>query len=145
VKEQPQQPDQPGPAGQDTTHPGGSETILLVEDRADVRELTASTLRELGYTVLEAPGAPRALELCQDRGHTIHLLMTDVSMPGMTGIELADRVRTYQPEIKILFMSGYSDPYRLSEQLVRPGCLYLQKPFTPDSLAGAARDLLDRN
>ena len=122
----------------------GTENILLVEDREDVRRLTGQILRDLGYTVLEADGPARALELAQDRSHPIHLLLTDVVMPEMNGLELADHVLTYQNAIKVLYMSGYSDaPTNLSERLAEPGYAYLQKPFTPHTLAASVRRVLD--
>jgi PAS domain S-box-containing protein len=122
----------------------GTENILLVEDREDVRRLIGQILRDLGYTVLEADCPARALELAQDRSHSIHLLLTDVVMPEMNGIELADHVLTYQNEIKVLYVSGYSDaPQNISEKLSEPGSAYLQKPFTPDGLAASVRRVLD--
>jgi two-component system cell cycle sensor histidine kinase/response regulator CckA len=121
----------------------GSETILLVEDREDVRRFVLRALRDLGYKVLEADGSPRALELCQDRSRTIDLLLTDISMPGMTGFELADHVRNYHLGIRFLFMSGYADPSRFSGKLNQHGGAYLQKPFTVPVLAGKIREVLD--
>jgi len=121
----------------------GAETILLVEDREDVRELTAHTLREYGYTVLDAESPARALELGLDRGRTIHLLLTDVVLPQINGFDLASRIRTCHGGIKVLFMSGYADPARVAERITEPGCAYLQKPFDPHMLAVAVRELLD--
>jgi two-component system, cell cycle sensor histidine kinase and response regulator CckA len=124
--------------------PAGSETILLVEDREDVRELTARTLEELGYTVLEAEDSASALKFLRDRGEHIDLLLTDVAMPGINGFELADLIRTYQSGIKVLFISGYSDPEHFAGKLTDPDCAYLAKPFTPHALATLTRDLLNR-
>jgi two-component system, cell cycle sensor histidine kinase and response regulator CckA len=123
---------------------GGSETILLVEDREDVRELTAHTLHELGYQVLEADGSDLALRLAQDRSRQIHLLLTDIVMPGIKGFELANLVESYQRGVKVLFMSGYSDPSQVGAFTSRPDHVYLQKPFTPGALADVVRRLLDR-
>jgi len=123
--------------------PVGTETILLVEDRDDVRNLTSKTLHELGYTVLEADGAARALELGLDRGRAIHLLLTDIVMPGMNGFDLAEHIRTYQAGIRVLFMSGFTDATRVFEKLSHSDAAFLQKPFTPHSLAVAVRNLLD--
>jgi two-component system, cell cycle sensor histidine kinase and response regulator CckA len=122
----------------------GSETILLVEDREDVRELTAHTLHELGYQVIEADGSDLALRLAQDRSRRIDLLLTDVIMPGVKGFELANLVESYQRGIKVLFMSGYSDPSQTAALASRPDHVYLQKPFTPQTLANTVRRLLDR-
>jgi signal transduction histidine kinase/CheY-like chemotaxis protein len=127
-----------------TTAQLGTETILLVEDREDVRRLAGQILRELGYTVLEAEGPARALELAQDRGRPIHLLLTDIVMPEMDGLELASHVQTYQNAVKVLYMSGYADaPQNISEKLAEPGSAYIQKPFTPASLAMTIRQVLD--
>jgi PAS domain S-box-containing protein len=122
----------------------GSETILLVEDREDVRELTARTLRDLGYAVLEAEDSATALKFFRDRTQTIDLLLTDVAMPGINGFELADLIRTYQNDIKVLFVSGYADPEHFAARLSEPGSAYLPKPFTPQALATLIRHLLDR-
>jgi PAS domain S-box-containing protein len=122
----------------------GTENILLVEDREDVRRLTSQILRNLGYTVLEADGPTRALELAQDRSVPIHLLLTDVVMPDMDGIELAGHILSYQKAAKVLYMSGYADaPQNISAKLSEPGSAYLQKPFTPDNLAVTIRRVLD--
>jgi two-component system, cell cycle sensor histidine kinase and response regulator CckA len=121
----------------------GSETVLLVEDREDVRELTARTLRDLGYTVHEADSPERALEIGLDRSRTIHLLLTDIVMPRINGFDLAARIRTYHNGLKVLFMSGYTDPLRVSEKVTQPGSAYLQKPFTPQALGITIRNLLD--
>jgi CheY-like chemotaxis protein len=120
----------------------GTETILLVEDQQEVRKLAAGILTSLNYTVLIADAPERALELAQDRSRTIHLLLTDVIMPGMPGTELADLIRTYQAGIKVLFMSGYGEASHVSERISRPGFGFLQKPFTPESLAIKLREIL---
>jgi CheY-like chemotaxis protein len=122
----------------------GSETILLVDDREDVRELTARTLHDLGYIILEAEDSASALKFFRDRNREIDLLITDVAMPGINGFELADLIRTYQNGIKVLFMSGYTDPEKFSEKVLESGSAYLPKPFTPQALATQVRELLDR-
>src|SRR5262249_40304532 len=122
----------------------GTETVLLVEDREDVRELTARTLRDLGYTVLEAEDSASALKFFRDRKQEIDLLLTDVAMPGINGFELADLIRTYQDGIRVLFVSGYADPEHFAARLSEPGAAYLPKPFTPQTLASMVRHLLDR-
>jgi PAS domain S-box-containing protein len=122
----------------------GTETILLVEDREDVRELTARTLRDLGYTVLEAEDSATALKFLRGRARAIDLLLTDVAMPGINGFELADLIRTYQSGIKVLFVSGYADPEHFAARLSDPGCAYLSKPYRPQALANLIRHLLDR-
>lgn len=121
-----------------------SETILVVEDRADLRELAARTLRDLGYTVLEADDATRALQFVRDLNRKIRLLLTDISMPGIDGFDLADLIRAYRSEVKVLLMSGYAaHPGEVAERLAEHGFAYLQKPFSREALAAAARSLLD--
>jgi CheY-like chemotaxis protein len=120
----------------------GTETILLVEDREEIREIAAQTLRELGYEVLEAEGSSTALTFVQD-GNPIDLLLTDIAMPGMNGFELADLIRCHRSGMKTLFMSGYPDPEPLSSKSMTRDYGYLQKPFTPRMLAARVRDLLD--
>ena|SRR5215472_11611039 len=122
----------------------GTETILLVEDQQEVRKLAAGILTSLRYTVLVAETPERALELAQDRSRTIHLLLTDVIMPGMPGTELADLIKTYQAGIKVLFVSGYGEASHVSERISRPGFGFLQKPFTPEALAIKLREVLDQ-
>jgi two-component system, cell cycle sensor histidine kinase and response regulator CckA len=133
-------PAREGSAGASTLR--GTENILLVEDREDVRKLTARLLGDLGYTVLEAESPARALELAQDRSRAIQLLLTDVVMPGMAGFELADLIKTYQAGIKVLFMSGYVDASHCAEKASEPGFGYLEKPFTPEILAIRVREIL---
>jgi PAS domain S-box-containing protein len=123
----------------------GSETILVTEDREDVRQLVAHTLRSLGYTVLEANGPTMALELARDRTHVVHLLLTDLAMPDMNGFELAEHVGAYCQGIKILFMSGFADNPHITAKVSQSRRSYLQKPFTPDALASAVRKVLDEN
>ena len=131
--------------GTQTVMQRGSETVLLVEDREDVRQLAARTLLELGYQVLEADGSERALRLAQDRSRRIHLLLTDIVMPGVKGFELANLVEAYQSGVKVIFMSGYNDPSQAGEFTPDPNHIYLQKPFTPETLSGLVRRLLDRS
>jgi CheY-like chemotaxis protein len=139
-----QEPKSHQPAGNAGALQKGSETILLVEDREDVRELTARTLSDLGYTVLEAEDSASALKFLRDRKSEIHLLLTDVAMPGINGFELADLIRTYQSSIKVLFISGYANPEHYGSRLSEPGSAYLAKPFAAQALATAVRQLLDR-
>jgi PAS domain S-box-containing protein len=121
---------------------GGTETILLVEDQNEVRALAAKILRELGYTVLEAETAGRALEVFQTYTSPIHLLLTDIVMPMMGGVELADRVKPVQPQLKVIFMSGYGDSELNGEGLPQ-NLLRIHKPFTPEVLAQKVREILD--
>jgi len=124
--------------------PPGDETILLVEDEEAVRTLSARVLRELGYTLLEAAHGEEALRVVREHaGQPLHLLVTDVVMPQMGGKALAERLRAAQPDLKVLFMSGYSDNGILHLGLTEHGTAYLQKPFTPGVLARKIRDTLD--
>jgi PAS domain S-box-containing protein len=124
--------------------PGGTETILLVEDDASLCELAATLLRRLGYTVLTAANGVEALSLKQQRatGH-IDLLFTDVVMPHMSGKELADRVQALFPHTKILFTSAYTENASLRQGVLDKGVAFLQKPFTPTALAHKVRAVLD--
>ncbi len=107
-----------------------SETVLLVEDDANVRNLLAATLRERGYRVIEAASGKEALYLVEEHQGPVHVMVTDVVMPHMGGVELADRISPMHPETRVLLMSGYAD--RLIE--CKGGQSFLQKPFTPETL-----------
>ena len=108
----------------------GVETILLVEDEKAVRELAARTLERNGYTVLTAADAAEATQLAQRHGHRIHLLLTDVVMPEVNGRQLAQRLASLRPGIKVLYMSGYTDDAIVHHGVLEPGVAFLQKPFT---------------
>jgi signal transduction histidine kinase/CheY-like chemotaxis protein len=120
----------------------GSETILLVEDEDDLRESLREVLEEEGYRVLDAADAIAALEVLEKHGGPLHLLLTDVVMPRMSGRELALRVREAQPEARILFMSGW-DPHASRLWRDEPGVALLPKPFTGDELTEKIRQLLE--
>jgi CheY-like chemotaxis protein len=122
--------------------PRGSETVLLVEDEKGVRELAREYLELAGYTVIEAEDGHTALELAAMHVGPIQLLMTDVVMPGISGRELAGRVKTIRPEIKVLFMSGYTDQAVVHHGILDTDAALLQKPFTMAALAGKLREIL---
>ncbi len=123
---------------------GGTETILLVEDEASVRELAVHILRQQGYTVLEASNGEEALQLAQQRlPEEIHLLLSDVVMPQMGGRELADKLRELRPDVKVLFTSGYTDDAIIQHGVLKAGLAFLQKPFSPVVLARKVREVLD--
>jgi PAS domain S-box-containing protein len=127
----------PGPASR------GSETVLLVEDEAQVRHLVSRILRRNGYDVLEAARPKDALELAGRVEQPIHLLITDVVMPQLNGRELAERVRTMRPDLAILFMSGYADHLLEHDGVLERGLHFLPKPITPAALTQAVRAILD--
>ncbi len=120
---------------------GGHETILLVEDDLSVRELVRDELRKLGYRVFEAKNGVEACLLGTQHMGRLQLLLTDVVMPGMSGMELAQHLRVIKPELKLLFISGYTDDVGIGAG--DPFSAYLQKPFTPETLSKAVRNLLD--
>ncbi|MGH7528964.1 MAG: MASE1 domain-containing protein [Gemmatimonadales bacterium] len=129
----------PGPA----PVAAGSETVLVVEDQAEVRGLTVRILEARGYTVLAAENGREALELAGRHLKRIDLLLTDVVMPGLNGRELALRLTAQRRDIKVLFVSGYTGEAIRQHGLVELDAAFLQKPFTPDVLARKVRETLD--
>src|SRR6266446_6421204 len=122
----------------------GTETVLVVEDEAPVRSVARQVLERHGYTVPEAPSAEAALDIVARYSGTIHLLLTDVVMPGLNGRELANRLAGLRPDAKVIFMSGYTDDAVTRHGVLEPGSAYVQKPFTPDAIARKVREVLDR-
>src|SRR5207302_1265164 len=123
--------------------PRGSETVLLAEDEPAVRAIAQQALERQGYTVLAAPSGADALALAAQYGATIHLLLTDVVMPGLSGRDLADRLTAQRPGIRVLYISGYTDNAIVRHGMLEPGLAYLQKPFRPDALVRKVREVLD--
>ncbi|MGH7322281.1 MAG: response regulator [Candidatus Rokuibacteriota bacterium] len=123
--------------------PRGHETILLVEDQEEVRDLARDILQMSGYTVLEAHHGGEAREVCARHTGPIHLLLTDVVMPHMSGRELADRLAVDHPGLKVLYMSGYADNAIVHHGVLDSATAFIQKPFSPDDLARKAREVLD--
>jgi two-component system, cell cycle sensor histidine kinase and response regulator CckA len=122
----------------------GGETVLLVDDELAVRALAARVLRRRGYTVLEAADGQQALQVFQEHSATdIALLLTDVVMPQMNGDELASQLLALRPDLKVLFMSGYTASAVLDISKLNPNTAFLPKPFLPTMLADKVRDLLD--
>jgi CheY-like chemotaxis protein len=121
----------------------GTETILLVEDDPSVRNLVRDELRKLGYRVLEAKNGVEACLVATQQAGALDLLLTDVVMPGMGGRELAQHLSVIKPDLKILFISGYIDDVGLHTGHEEGSSSFLQKPFTPEALAQAVRELLD--
>lgn len=112
----------------------GTETILLAEDEEMVRKLAGDSLRLSGYKVLEAANASEALLISQQYKEPIHLLLTDVVMPGISGKDLADRLVKLRPDIRVLFMSGYTDQSIVHHGILDLDIAFIGKPFTPSSL-----------
>jgi signal transduction histidine kinase len=123
--------------------PGGSETILLVEDEEPLRELVRELLLGFGYTVLDAEHGGAALEVAGRHPSAIHLLLTDIVMPVLSGEALAQRLTALRPGVKVLFMSGYTDDVLGRHGIIDSQLNYLQKPFPPERLAQKVRDVLD--
>lgn len=122
----------------------GFETILLVEDEPLVREIAKLSLESEGYSVLEAANEKEAKDAISAQGKTIQLLLTDVVMPNKSGLQLADEIRNTHPELKVLFMSGYTDDAIVRYGVSHSTHAFIQKPFTPQGLAQKVREVLDR-
>jgi PAS domain S-box-containing protein len=120
----------------------GTETVLVVEDQAEVRKLTLAMLESQGYRLLEAANGSEALSLCERYPGPIHLLITDVVMPGMTGKELATLLLALRPSLKTLYTSGYTADAIVHQGMLDPDVAYLPKPFSPSQLAAKVREVL---
>jgi two-component system, cell cycle sensor histidine kinase and response regulator CckA len=129
-------------SGQSKALPRGSETVLLVEDEDGVRQLARDYLQTNGYSVIEAPDGHTAVELAAMHQGPIHVLMTDVVMPGISGGELAQRIAKMRPDIKVLYMSGYTDQSVVHHGILESDAVLLQKPFTMATLASKLREIL---
>jgi two-component system, cell cycle sensor histidine kinase and response regulator CckA len=121
----------------------GTETILLIEDEEHVRVVSRAILARNGYNVVEVGSPSEAVEVCSKPSSPIHLVLTDVVMPQMSGPELAKRLRSLRPEIKVLFMSGYTDDTIIRHGMLDPKTRFLQKPLTPEDLLRKVREVLD--
>ncbi len=130
-------------AGAAAPFPWGAETVLLAEDEDAVRALSRQVLRSCGYTVLEARHGEEALRVCEREKGAIHLLVSDVVMPGLGGRQLAERLRAVHPEMKVLYLSGYTDDAVVRHGVLEAEVNFLQKPFTPAALAHKVREALD--
>jgi len=139
-----EQGDAEAPARAGAAPPSGRETILLVEDESDVRDLARDILEMHGYTVLASAAPLDAEQLCREHAGRIQLLLTDVVMPGMSGRALAERRLGQRPAMKVLYMSGYDDAAIVKHGVLEPGVMFLPKPFTTGALAAKVREVLDR-
>jgi PAS domain S-box-containing protein len=140
VADEAEQPASPTPPVQ---APSGTETILLVEDEAPVRSLARTVLEARGYAVLEASRGDEALRVAQHHRGPIHLLLTDVVMPGLGGPAVARLLTRVHPETQVLYMSGYTDAAVARHGVLEAGAALVQKPFTPRALAQQVRQVLD--
>jgi CheY-like chemotaxis protein/two-component sensor histidine kinase len=121
---------------------GGTEIILLVEDEAMVRTLARESLNGHGYRVLEAANGRQAMQIVKAYQGPLHLLLSDVIMPGMNGPELAQQIKAFRPDMKTLYMSAYADEVLGPRGVISAGVTFLQKPFTPAILARKVREVL---
>lgn len=124
--------------------PRGSETILVVEDDLSVREIMCHILQANGYTIHQAASGPEAINFCQEtQPENIHLLLTDMVMPGMNGQSLASNLKSRYPQLKVLYTSGYLENNLSQQGLLESKAVFLEKPFTPDTLTRKVREVLD--
>jgi PAS domain S-box-containing protein len=121
----------------------GFETVLIVEDNDTLRNLAKNVLQKYGYEILEAENGEKALNVSETHEGPIHLLLTDVVMPKMGGREAADRLQPLYPQMKVIYMSGYTDNTIVRHGVLAPGLNFLEKPFTPEALARKVREVLD--
>jgi CheY-like chemotaxis protein len=120
----------------------GSETILVVEDQQALRRLICDVLKQRGFLVLEAKGGKEAIDLAEHRKESIHLIVTDLIMPGLSGDRMVDKILAARPGIKVLFISGYADE-RVADRIFQSSNTgFLPKPFTPDQLIWKVREVL---
>ncbi|MDO9566111.1 MAG: PAS domain S-box protein [Candidatus Desulfaltia sp.] len=124
---------------------GSSETVLIVEDHEDLRKFSQSVLQMYGYKILEAENGEDALRICEEYEGQIDLMVTDMVMPKMGGKEAADKMQSLYPQIKVLYMSGYTDQAIIHHGVLEPGLNFLEKPFTPEDLARKVRQVLNQS
>jgi CheY-like chemotaxis protein len=123
--------------------PTGTETVLLVEDEETLRTVVQLFLQGWGYHVLLADNGEEAIRVSDAYGAPVHLLLTDIVMPRLTGPELYDQLHPKRPEMKVLFTSGFTEAVALQQGYLKPGAKFVQKPSSADVLARAVRDALD--
>jgi two-component system, cell cycle sensor histidine kinase and response regulator CckA len=125
-------------------HVGDGETVLVIEDEADLRSMIVRALRRREYQVLEARTGEEALQMIQQGSADVQLLITDIVMPGMRGTEAAQQILAVVPDLKVLYMSGYTDNAMFHQKLLASGTLFLQKPFTIAALEDKVRNALKK-
>jgi two-component system, cell cycle sensor histidine kinase and response regulator CckA len=123
--------------------PRGTETILVVEDEDMVRRVVMKALVKHGYKVLEAKNGKDALQICASYADRIHLLLTDVIMPGMNGRQLAELLAPSRPEMNVLYMSGYTENVIVNRGILKPGISFIEKTFTSERLCFKVREVLE--
>jgi len=121
----------------------GSEVVLVVEDEDAVRKLICGILKRQGYRILQAGNGGEALLVCEQHPEKINLMISDITMPGMTGVDLASRLSVIRPDMKVLLMSGYSESAAVRQGLLTRDVPFLEKPFVPQTLARKVREALD--
>ena len=136
------EPSVPEPRPPDVVLDGG-ETVLLIEDEPAVRRLARTVLSGYGYTVLEAASGPLAIDLIRTRDKPVDLVITDMVMPGLNGLETTERIREMMPSVRLLYISGYPDNVLDRHGPLPPGTVFLEKPFTPEELATKVREVLN--
>lgn len=138
-------PLQPAGRGEATTaRDNGPETILVIDDQETLRAIVCRMLTQRGFTVLQAASGADALEVYAAHSGQVHAVLTDVVMPNMGGPRVTEALRQADPELRVLYMSGYPAQGQVRQQATMPGTAFLQKPFTPAALEQALRALLDR-
>jgi two-component system cell cycle sensor histidine kinase/response regulator CckA len=130
-------------SGREAAESRGRESILLVEDEPDIRDLVAEVLRDRGYTVLEAQDGEDALRVVEQYREPLHLVLTDVMMPKLGGRDLVARLLVQHPRLNVLFMSGYTDDALGARGFLEARAVLLSKPFTPQQLVSKVRQVLD--
>ena len=119
-----------------------SQTILIVEDDEALLEVTRQSLGEADYTILTARNPSEAIQICERHSGPIHLMVTDVVMPGMSGAQLATHLSALRPEMQVLYVSGYTDDTIVRHGVLEPGLAFLQKPFSPKALIRKVDEVL---
>jgi len=139
-----QSEEQSGPKESEASSLEGRETILLAEDSESLREIARDYLESLGYTIIEATSGKEALQRARDFKGSIDLLLTDVVMPEMGGMELAEKLLAIYPGVKVIFTSGYTDDAVVRKGVQDPGVMFIQKPYRPKALARKIREILGK-